>query len=297
MATLPTVGVGFLVANDILTDVAFRLLETCVKTTCYNDIGPGVNTIPLWDPAIYVGAQLLAGVVGTNAEVVTVTAVVPGTSFTATYQLAHLGTDPIVGATFPVQNTAGDFFFSQSEMLTYLSNAVNDLLVRIPLVYSVSTAVVFGPEESVEALPSDCMVPQRVATAGISLRETSQANLDGVDYRWTTQSGVRPYTYFRDKVGLQNIGIWPQQANTVPTELVYSQRGAQLMGLGDGFLIPDPFCPIIKNRLLSYAYSKDGEARSPGNAKFFDMRYEAGIKIAKVWLDIINDNSQQGNGI
>jgi hypothetical protein len=295
MATvaLPFVGVGYLVANDILTDVAYRLLEPVVKTAFYNNVMAGSQTIPVWDPSIYVGALLLAGVLGTSAEVVTVTAVVPGTSFTATFVNNHAGGEPIVGATFPVQNTAGDPFFTQLEMLTYLSNAVNDFLTRVPLVHNVTDAIVFGPTQQIQALPADCLVPQRVAVAGTSLRETSQSHLDEVDYRWNLQALAVPYTYYRDKVGLQNIGIWPRQANTVPTEIVYTQRGAQLMALGDGFLLPDPFLPIIKNRLLTFAWSKDGEQRSPGNAKFFDMRYEAGVKIAKMWLDIINDTAQQ----
>jgi hypothetical protein len=292
-AALPLIGVGYLVANDLLTDISFRLLETCVNTAFYNNIMAGTQTILAWDNAIYVGAQLLCGTLGVSAEVVTVTAVNPGVSFSAVFQNNHAGGEPIVGATFPVQNTAGDYFFSQNEMLTYLSNSVNDFLTRVPLVINVTDSVVFGPTAGIEPLPSDCMTPMRVATAGVSLRETSQANLDGVDYRWQVQALATPYTYFRDKVGLQNIGIWPRQANTVPLELVYQQRGSQLMGLGDGFLLPDTFLPIIKSRVLSFAYSKDGEQRSPGNAKFFDMRYEAGVKIAKMWLEIIADTSQQ----
>lgn len=289
MATAPFIGVGYLVANDILTDASFGLFEPVVKTAFWDNTPVGSQTILTKVPNIYVGAQLLAGIIGGNAEVVTVTAVNPGVSFTAAFKNAHEGAEPIVGATFPVQNTAGDPFFTQLEMLTNLSTALNDFLVRVPLVYSVSTAISFGPTQAVAALPSDCMVPQRVATSGKSLRETSQSNLDGVDYRWTTQSGVRPYTYFRDKVGLQNIGVWPRQANTVPVEMVYTQRGEQLMGLGDGFLLPDPFLPIIKSRLLAIAWSKDGEQRSPGNAKFFDQRYEMGVKIASMLLKVIAD--------
>lgn len=291
MATLPFVGVGYLVANDILTDVSIRLFEPCVKTAFYDNTPAGSQLIKAWDPSIYVGAQLLAGVLGASAEVVTVTAINPGTSFTATFQNNHAGGEPIVGATFPVQNTAGDPFFTQLEMLTYLSNAVNDFLVRAPLVYNVTESVVFPATQGVQPLPADCQTPMRVAVAGIGLRETSQANLDGVDFRWQSQALAQPYTYFRDKVGLQNIGIWPRQANTVPTEIVYTQRGAELMGLGDGFLLPDPFLPIIKARVLTFAWSKDGEQRSPGNAKFFDQRYEAGVKLANVWLGIINDQN------
>lgn len=291
MANLPNIGVGYLVANDILADVSLRLMEPVVSTAFYDNTPVGKQTILTKSPGIYVGAQLLAGVMGVSAEVVTVIASVPGVSFTAVFANVHQGAEPIVGATFPVQNMAGDPFFTQLEMLTYLSDSVNDFLVRCPLVYNVTDSIEFGPTQQIAALPNDCMVPQRVSVAGVGLRETSQSNLDGVNYQWNSAALSKPYTYYRDKVGLQNFGIWPRQANTVPTEIVYTQRGAALMALGDGFLLPDPFLPIIKNAVLVRAWSKDGEQRSPGNAKFYDMRYEAGVKIANMLLGLINDSN------
>lgn len=293
MATAPIIGVGYLIANDILTDAAFRLLEPVVNTSFPAAITAGSRTIATTDPSIYVGAQLVAGVIGGDAEVVTVTAVNPGVSFTATFANAHALGEPIVGATFPVQNAAGDPFFLTSEMLGYLSEALNDFLVRVPLAYSISTAVVVGPTQPISALPSDCMVPMRVAAFGMALRETSQSNLDAYDYRWNVQSGNEPYTYFRDKIGLQNIGVWPRASNTTPLEIVYQQRSGETLGLADGFVLPDPFLVYIKARVLWNAYSKDGEQRSPTLAKFYDQRYENGIKISKMILEVLNDQTAQ----
>lgn len=286
MATLPFIGVGFLVANDILTDISFRLLEPVVKTVFYDDVMAGEQTILTADPSIYVGAQLLCGVMGVSAEVVTVTASVPDTSFTAIFVNNHQGGEPIVGATFPVQQAAGDQFFNQMEMLTYLSDQVNDFLVACPLVYNISTAVTFGPTQQIAALPADCMTPARVGVASYPLRETSQSNLDGYNYRWNSAALATPQAYYRDKIGVQNLGIWPRQANTVPTEIVYTQRGSQLMGLGDGFLLPDPYLVIIKYGVLARAYSKDGSQQAPAIAKLFAQKYENGVKVAKVILDI-----------
>jgi hypothetical protein len=137
------------------------------------------------------------------------------------------------------------------------------------------------------------MVPQRIAlqmpTGPYPMRETSQANLDGYDYRWQTNSADQPRAYFRDKVPLGNFGIWPRMNNTAVFEVVYSQRQVETMGLLDGFLFPDVFVPIVKYRLLSFAYSKDGEARSPGLAKFFAARYDYGLKVANMILGVIND--------
>lgn len=290
----PIIGVGYLIANDILTDVAYRLLEPCVNTTFPTTIAAGSQTILAWDPSIYVGSLLVAGVIGGDAEVVTVTATVPGTSFIATFANGHTAGEPIIGATFPVQNTAGDFFFSQLEMLTYLSNALNDFLTQVPLAYSISTAVVFGPTSLVEPLPSDCQYPVRVAAFGIALRETSQSNLDGVDFRWNSNALSLPYTYYRDKIGVQNIGIWPRTANTTTLEIVYAQRGAALIGLADGFPIADVFLPTVKARVLEFAWSKEGEAKAPALAEFFNQRYEAGVKIASMLLDLATDPNAGG---
>jgi len=42
-------------------------------------------------------------------------------------------------------------------------------------------------------------------------------------------------------------------------------------------------------KTLSYAFSKDGEIRNPGLAKYFQGRYEWGVKVSKMFLDSIQD--------
>ena len=288
---MPIQGVGSLIANDLLTDISYSLFEGVVDATVpAGGIAVGAHTINVWDPSIYLGCQLVVGANTANVEAVTVTAVNPGTSFTATFLNTHAAGDLITGATFPVQNTAGDPLFEQEEMLGYLSNAVNEFLLAVPLAYAVDDTIVVTPTAQFTALPADCMMPVRVAadTTGAGLypfRETSQANLDGYDYKWQMQKNLQPYTYYRDKIGLQNVGIWPRANNQVNLELVYQQRGAQVMGLADGFLVPDPFLVYIKAHTLGFAYSKDGEARAPGMAAFWEGRYEMGCKISKMFLE------------
>ena len=324
MARVP--GVGSLVANDILTDVSFTLFEPCVNQQVpVGGIAPGAAVVAVWDDSIYVGAQLVVGLLVVfpgNMEVVTVTAIVPGVSFTATFANAHVAGEPIAGATFPVQNTAGDPFFTQAEMLDYVSNAVNDFLLRVPLAYQIDDTIEVQPAQPTAALPADCMQPVRIAPfymddsggggggfgdggfgdggfgdgGGASvtvfaypLRETSQSNLDGVNYRWSQEAASLPYTFYRDKIGLQRFGIWPRANNVTPVEIIYKQRQAETMGLADGFLVPDPFTIYIMARVLEFAYSKDGEQRAPGMAKFWGGRYEAGVKISSMFLEAAMD--------
>jgi hypothetical protein len=282
-------GVGYLLANDVLTDCSYALIEPPVNTTVPGGgIAAGAQTVDVFDLAMYVGAQILVGVLGGDLEVVTITAVVPGTSFSAVFVNAHVAGEPIVGATFPVQQSS-DPFFTQAEMLAYLANAVNDFLSACPLVIAVTTAVSVAPTAQNAALPADCQKPTRVGAYGVPLRETSQSNLDSMDYRWNQQAAAGPYCYFRDKTGLQNLGIFPRANNTTPLEIVYEQRGAAVVGLADGFILPDPFLIYIKYRVLSYAYSKDGEQRNPGLARYYEGRYTAGVKISTMILEAVMD--------
>ena len=290
---MPVSGVGSLIVQDILTDVSYTLIEPCVNTTApAGGFAAGVQTVAAWDPSMYVGAQILVGILGYNVEVVTITATVPGTSFTATFTNSHLAGDPIFGPTFPVQNTAGDPFFTQTEMLGYISNAVNDYLTRCPIVYAIGNVSMTGGNR-IGALPADCMTPMRVAYNGSSLRESSQSWIDSVTPTWSQSGTGTPQTYYRDKVGLGNIGIYPAPVANLSLETVYQQRSAQLMGLADGFLLPDVFTPYIKARVLSFAYSKGGEQKSPAMAKYWGSRFETGVKIGLVLQGIIEDTNLQ----
>lgn len=318
----PVQGVGSLLANDILTDVSYALFQPVVNVLVpAPGIGVGAVTVPVWDDSMYVGAQLLVGVLRGDLEVVTISAVNPGVSFAATFANAHLTGEPIIGATFPVQNTAGDPLFEQLEMLGYLSNAMNDFLLRVPLAYEIDDTIQVGPSQPIAALPADCMQPVRIAPFNIldtgggfgdggfgdggfgggdavivflyPMRETSQSNLDGTNYRWSQDAASVPYCYFRDKVGLQNFGVYPRANNILSTEIIYKQRGPELMGLADGFIIPDPFLIYVKARVLEFALSKDGEQRSPSMSRFWSGRYEAGIKISTMFLSAIEDPNLQ----
>jgi hypothetical protein len=293
-------GAGFLILEDLAEDVSLSLFQPFVSVTVpAGGIAVGSQTVAVWDPSMYVGAQLVVGAVGgLDIEAVTITATTPGTSFTATFQNAHAAGEPIRGATFPVRQPT-DPLFEQSEVIAYASTATNDFLSEVPLVYGIVENVVIPPSGQTAPLPSDCMVPARVAVSmsdgPYPLRETGQANLDAYDYRWSLQSQfyANPIGYFRDKIPVQYVGIWPSMPNTTNLEVVYAQRQAQTMSLADGFLFPDPFVQIVKWRTLSFCYSKDGEFKNPGLAKMWDARYAMGVKMARMILEMINDPSAE----
>lgn len=286
----PAAGVGYLVANDVLTDAAFALVEPSVNTVVpFGGIAAGLQTVTVFDLAMYVGAEILVGVLGGNLEVVTITAVVAGVSFSAVFANVHVAGEPIVGATFPVQNYLGDSFFTQPEMLGYLSTAVNDFLSDCPLVIAVNDSLVVPATVQSIALPVDCQKPTRLGVYGVALRETSQSNLDSMNYRWAQEATSTPYAYFRDKLGLQKVGIYPRASNNTPVEVVYEQRGPETMGLADGFILPDPFLIYVKYRVLEFAFSKDGDQKNPGLARYYNGRYSAGVKISRMFLEVVTD--------
>lgn len=289
MAT-PIVGAGFLIAENILEDASFSLYEPFVSTTVpVGGIAAGSQTVNAWDASMYVGAQLVVGNAGaTDIEVVTITGTNPGTSFTATFANNHNAGEFIAGATFPREASNGDPLYTQPEMLGYLSSAYNDFLSVCPLAIGISIVTV-GPTAQNASLPSDCMVPMRMAYQNYPLRETSQSNLDLMIYNWQQQAATGPYCYFRDKVPLQNFGIFPRANNTSPIECIYQQRGPQTIGLADGFLIPDIFLPYIKFRLLVSAYSKDGEMRQPALARYWNERYKTGVMASNIFLAAVQD--------
>jgi hypothetical protein len=303
MAIVP--GVGYLIVNDILSWVSYSLFEPLVNTTIttftvpagYGDGGFGdggygdgtglVVTVGSLT-GMYVGAEIIVGLgIGTE-EVVTILSIDPvAGTFTAAFSFAHSPGELIVGATFPLQQTT-DPIWEQSEMLAYISTAYNDFLTACPLVYNVTDLTVVFTQQNA-ALPADNMYPVRMAVNSYPLRETSQSNLDLMVYRWQEMAADVPKAYFRDKVGLETFGIWPRANNNTTVECVYAQRGPQLFGLADGFSIPDPFLLYVFFRVLSFAYSKDGEGRNPGLARIWQQRYELGVKIANMFLAAIND--------
>lgn len=286
----PVVGAGFLRVIDRLQDASLALFEPVVNQTFPTTIAAGTRTIAVYDPSIYVGCSLVCGVTGANLEVIIVTATT-SSSFTAVFANAHQAGEQILGATFPVRYPT-DPLFTQAEMLSYISTACNDFLTDVPLVYNIADITV-SPTEQNTPLPADSLFPVRVAYESYPLRETSQSNLDGMNYQWNSQGLSQPRVYFRDKIPIQNVGIWPRMGNTVDLEVVYAQRQAETLGWGDGFFVPDCLTQYILYRTLSFAYSKDGEARNPGLAKYYASRYQFGTKVCKMLLDIINDPQMQ----
>lgn len=172
------VGSGFRTALSLMYEISFHLLEDYIYTNLTSAviaIGPStvtVNSLGYPRNALYIGAQLLIDS-GNNQEIVTVTAVNPSaSSFTAQFSLTHVIGAQVQGATFPVQAASGDFFYSQSEILSYLARAQNQFLADVPCIFSLNTQLVqFG--QIYQQLVCNAIEINRIASSSIAVQITA----------------------------------------------------------------------------------------------------------------------------
>jgi hypothetical protein len=157
-------GTGFRTANSLLAEISLHLLEPLVNTQLTGNIGVGVQIAPVTSTvAMYVGALLVVDLGGVSQEIVSITAINPGVSFTANFVFSHLSGAVIITPTFPTQQPT-DPFFTQTEMLTYLARAQNDFLVRVPSIFQrfqqvVSLGIIY------QTTPASCIEIDRIAVS------------------------------------------------------------------------------------------------------------------------------------
>lgn len=271
-------GNGYKIANDVLNEISYVLVEPVVSTTLGTVVTAGTHTVtPGSMLSIFAGAQLIVGT-GVTEEVITVTAVTT-TTFTATFANAHAASDAVIGATFPVGEDNNPFF-GQNEILTYLSNAQNDYLTACPVILGVTTQN-FAPAQRIQNVPPDAIQIERVAVTGSALWEQGQVSTDWLSPTWQQATPGHPQTWFEDRVNFMTYGVQPVPLNAFTAELLYAQRDSALLALNEGFLLPDPFLTYLKYAVLAQCFGKDGEMRDPGRAQYCQQRASLGVQIGR----------------
>jgi hypothetical protein len=147
----------------LLEDYIFTSLATAVSAAGSTTVTVGSLGTPR--NALYDGAQLIIDWGNPNQEVVTVTAVnASASTFTATFSFTHAIGAQVIGATFPVQASSGDYFFSQSEIQSYLARAQHEYLAQVPCIFQLNTQTVqFG--QIYQQLVCDAIEMHRVASS------------------------------------------------------------------------------------------------------------------------------------
>lgn len=236
-------GLGFRTAADVLAEVSLHLLEPIVNTQLtsfgeggYSDGGysEGGYSDPIGQllgvasqDAMYVGAMIVLGWGLDTAEVVTITEINDdGTILTTTAVNPHDVGETVLAPTFPTQQPT-DPFFSQTEMLGYLSRAQNEFLAACPVYYQLSQqALAFGT--IYQDTPANCIEINRVA---ISKTFIAVATLTRVSNTVTLASvdphGLGP----KSTIFIQNGatgwgGVFEVLTVPSPTTLTYRQDAA-----------------------------------------------------------------------
>lgn len=229
-------GWGYRIANDVLLEMSFHLVQPGVYQLLPSPVtaGAAVTVTVGTTAAMYPGAQLLAGPSGgSDTEIITILSVPSGTQFTANFANNHAASEPIWGATFPVQYDT-DPLFTQSEMLQYLSRAQNEFLVAVPSFYSrffqnVSTSLIY------QSLPATAVLVDRIAASQLDLGISTlvrSGNL--VTLTSVIPHGLSQYNTFA-VVGATNSsfnGAFAVASAPTPTTLTYLQIGANASTTG-----------------------------------------------------------------
>ncbi len=155
---------------SVMIEMSFHLLEGIISTTLTSAVSASgsatvtVGSLGIPSNSLYIGAQVVVDT-GINQEVVTVTFVNESASaFTANFIFTHAIGAPVMGATFPVQASSGDYFFSQSEIQSYLARAQNQFLADVPSIFALNTQFVqIG--NIYQQLVCDAITMERVASS------------------------------------------------------------------------------------------------------------------------------------
>lgn len=123
--------------------------------------------------------------------------------------------------------------------------------------------------------------------AGLWLRlyETSQQELSIQNPVWRSQNITELRNWYEDRTGNYQFGVDGKPASNFPLEVLVTVRDTDSLSLTDGFLVPDICLHYVKYKALEFAWSKDGEQRSPQLAKWCAMRFERGVLTTRRFMD------------
>jgi len=302
---------GVLRAIEILLDVSLALVEDVVNTTLNpggSSISPGIVTVtPGSMRGIYPNAILVADYANPSPlteEAVTVTSTT-ATTFTATFANSHSNTASLVAATFPSGQAIGDPLFTQSEMLSYLSESQSDFGLKVQPVYNTATQGLTAGKLIYPA-PADSIRVERISVinqgatppTAVELWDETATGLDWMVPNWPATVGTNiPKYWYQDKTGVQNFGVGPPPGVGQTATIYYSQLGNTSLGMLSGFLLPDVMACFLKYRVLALAWSKDGETRDDTRARYCQNFYDLVVIISQKFMSGINGRFRQGETV
>lgn len=117
------------------------------------------------------------------------------------------------------------------------------------------------------------------------LYETTQSEITMADRNWRNAYVNVPTAFFEDRSGLYRWGVNGKPSSNFPVELLMGIRDTDMLGLLDGFLVPDTLAYLLKYRALEFALSKDGVQQDPTRAAYCGQRFNRGVASVNRFLD------------
>lgn len=283
-------------AYQILSDVSYVLLSLQANATLTGPVGaPGTVTVGVSNVnAMYVGAQVIVGT-GVDQEQVTLTAV-GTTTITAVFANAHASGEAVFAPTFPEGYPDGQLF-TQGELLQYLANVQNELLLRVRPIFAQATVDLTTGLPTAPA-PSDAIRVERISHVNVNngvdaLWNVSEPELDFSNPYWSQDKGT-PLEWFQDGSLLAsaltqpNIGFHPVTQINDTVTAYYSQCGSDTLTLLSAMLVPDVMAHFLKYGVLERCFGKDGEQKDPFRENYCRKRFEFGCFWAANFVNLVD---------
>lgn len=177
--------------------------------------------------------------------------------------------------------------WTRDEILTYLNDRQNRLLLALGLVWTVEEPAIVGGVPA-QPNPATWMATRFLAyhaPAGTyrELPRMDTLELDLVLPSWPLSSSLNPRGFYEIDGDTTNTYVIPAPlAVGASLEWYFLALGTTLTGAGVAFTVPDDFTPTIKYGVLADMFGKVGPTANPILATAAAERWEEGVELGKV---------------
>jgi hypothetical protein len=224
------VGIGFRSVFEMLVEISLALIEPVSFTTLSALVTPGIQTVSLGSTANLLQGCSIVIDPGTPAEEAIYLSSVTSTQIQALFANSHAAGAIVLGACFPTQQ-ATDPFYTQYEIISYISRAQNEFLARVPCFYAFAySQIKYG--QILQSLPCTPIELIRVAFSPTNVAIVSLTRTSGsVDVVTTDPHGLSVGSKFSIINALPGAsltlfnGAFKAATIISPTEFTYLQGG------------------------------------------------------------------------
>lgn len=154
-------GIGFVKVYRLLMEISLHLISQVSYTTLSAAVTPGLQTVNLASTVNLLAGNQVVVDAGLPTEEAVYLSMVTSTQIQALFAQSHAAGAVLLGACFPEQANT-DSFYTQSEIMSYISRAQNEFLARVPCYFAlIYSQINFG--QILQSLPCTPIELIRVA--------------------------------------------------------------------------------------------------------------------------------------